>query len=169
MAFVRRVYRQSFPRSERKPMAVILQNVRRGDMELLVVMEAGQPVGIVITALTDRTVLLDYFAMEKRVRGRGLGSRALQLVLERYGNRQFFLEIESTTAPGRDQALRQRRKSFYLRNGLFDTGHRIRLFGVDMELLSASPSLPYDACAAVYARLYSGRLANHVVLLTAGF
>lgn len=165
MPFVRRVYRSSFPLAERKPMAVIRKGVDSGLMELLVAQKDGQNVGIVITACVEGVTLLDYFAMAPDVRGGGLGSQFLRQLLMRQEGRPFFLEIESTEVPCSNQEQRLARKAFYLRNGMADTGHRICLFGVEMELLANSQDLPYSACEQLYRRLYGTRFEKRVRFL----
>ncbi len=165
LPFVRKVYESSFPRAERKPLAVIQKNVSSGFMELLIIEQNGQPAGIAITAVSNALVLLDYFAMEEHCRGGGLGTTALRALLARYDGRDFFLEIESVEVPCDNLAQRQSRKSFYLRNGLYDTGHRIRLFGIDMEILSSSPTLLYAGCEQLYRQLYGKHYQQKVQYL----
>lgn len=165
MPFVRQVYLEAFPKSERKPMPLIRRYARQGLMELLVVCQQEQMAGIAIPAIWQDTVLLDYFAMDQHRRGGGLGSQAMAALLDRYDGKNLFLEIESTEVPCDNPEQRQSRKAFYLRNGLYDTGHRLRLFGVEMEVLANNAALPFEACAGVYRQLYGPRFASRAVQL----
>ena len=162
--YIRQIYMEAFPREERKPFWLIRRHMRHGKMELLSVVNDGAPVGLAITATGRSVVLLDYFAIEAGRRDGGLGSAALAALLQRYEGKQFFLEIESTEIPSDNQAQRLSRKAFYLRNGLQDTGLRMSLFGVDMELLSSPAGLDWPACSSIYRLLYGPDYTDHVVL-----
>ena len=84
----------------------------------------------------------------------GYGTEALLLLRELYSDRQFFLEIEEPEEKALNQADRLRRKKFYLQNGMEETGIRIVLFGVDMELLCAGKeSLTFGKCERLYREL----------------
>lgn len=162
--WVREIYNEAFPQRERKPVWMIRRYQRQGKMELLAVCEGGGAVGMAIAAVTADTVLLDYFAIEAHLRDRGLGGGALAALLQRYAGKQFFLEIESTELPSENHAQCLARKAFYLRNGLQDTGLRMDLFGVPMELLASSADLDWPACQPIYRLLYGPQYARHVVL-----
>ena len=169
MPFIREVYAEAFPKRERKPFWLIRHYMRSGRMELLSVCQDGAPVGLAVSAISDDTVLLDYFAIAASLRDQGLGGQAMAALLARYGDRQFFLEIESTELPCDNHEQCLSRKAFYLRNGLYDTGLRMRLFGVPMELLASTPDLDWPACTSIYRLLYGPAFSTHVVLEPAGF
>ena len=151
--YVKALYEEAFPRAERKPFRIIRKRVRQGLAHILILDEDG-PKGLAITMEAGGSVLLDYFAVDPAHRGRGCGGRALDLLRLRYADRVFFLEIEALDpdAPNYDQ--RVRRKRFYQAHGMVDTGARIRLFGVPMELLSGGPPATFEQCDAVYRVIY---------------
>lgn len=166
MKFILDLYQEAFPKEERKPFSLIERKAAMGEMEILLLREEGRRVGLAITALSERIVLLDYFAVAKDCRGGGFGSEALQMLKALYDDRQFFLEIERTddeNAPNRDERIR--RKHFYLRSGMLETGIHIDLFGVGMELLAAKPGLTFDDCETLYRELLGPMYHNVVKLL----
>ena len=97
-------------------------------------------------------------------RGQGAGSEALQLLLALYNDRQFFLEIERPVDDAPNLEERILRKQFYLKNGMLETGIKIRLFGIPMELLTSRPGLTFEACRGMYRELY-GPMYQKVVSL----
>lgn len=109
-------------------------------------------------------VLLDYFAIAEDYRGQGEGSEALMLLQALYSDKKFFLEIEEPDETAENQKERLRRKAFYLRNGMQETGIRIKLFGVPMEILATDSSLNFEQCAKLYRALY-GPMYQKVVEL----
>ncbi len=154
MNFVLDLYQSAFPPEERKPFSLIERKAAMGEMEILLIRERGKPIGFAILAYGEHLVLLDYFAISEKWRSQGYGSAALELIQELYGDRQLFLEIEKPEKTA-DQVLdmRQRRKEFYLRNGLLETGIDLEMFGVKMELLSTQPGLTFEECAVLYRSL----------------
>lgn len=164
MNFILELYHQAFPEVERKPFSVIERKAAMGSMEILAIKEDGQRIGFAITAMEESMVLLDYFAIAEKARGQGAGSEALMLLQALYSDKQFFLEIEEPDAAAPNQQERIRRKDFYLRNGMLETGIRIELFGVPMEILSTSAGLTFAQCAKLYRSLY-GPMYQKVVHL----
>ncbi len=159
MKFVLELYQQAFPEEERKPFSLIERKAAMGSMEVLVIREEGRRVGLAIVAFGEHMVLLDYFAISGQARGQGLGTEAFQLLREFYADYQFYLEIERP-APGFPE--RTRRREFYLRNGMLETGIYVNLLGVEMELLAAKPGLRYEQCEQLYRELLGPMYRNMV-------
>ena len=90
MNFILDLYQQAFPEEQRKPFSVIERKAAMGSMEMLVIKEENQRVGLAITAMEDSLVILDYFAISEKWRGQGDGSEALMLLQALYEDRQFF-------------------------------------------------------------------------------
>ena len=131
-------------------------------MEILVLKEYGKRCGFAITAFGQEIVLLDYFAIAEEYRGEGLGSDALLLLRELYRDNQFFLEIEELDSSQPNAMERIRRKNFYLRNGMIETGIHVSLFNVKLELLASRPGLRYEACEEVYREMLGAAYRNMV-------
>ncbi|MBQ8010117.1 MAG: GNAT family N-acetyltransferase [Oscillospiraceae bacterium] len=151
-----RLYLQAFPACERKPFAMILRMCRQGYADVWVIEQPRRFSGLAITMKADDLVLLDYFAVSPKVRGGGIGSMALRTLQRMYEGKRFFLEIESTFADAEDLPERQRRKRFYLRNGMQELNVHADLFGVEMELLGYECSLTF----AEYHQLYLTRVGS---------
>ena len=135
LPYIKHLYDASFPPAEKKPFSLILEKCADGKMEILVLIQDTTPLGLMITVLHKDLVLLDYFAIDTDSRGRGTGSAALALFRQRYKGKQLLLEIEVQDINADNADQRRRRKAFYLRNGLLETGLRAVLFGVEMEIL----------------------------------
>lgn len=80
LKYIRDLYRISFPDVERKPFSLIERKAAMGTMEILMMSEGGERMGLAITASDGELVLLDYFAVDPSKRGQGAGSEALQLL-----------------------------------------------------------------------------------------
>ena len=88
----------------------------------------------------------------------------MRLLQDLYSDCQLWLEIEEPDETALNNQERIRRKNFYLRNGMKETGIRIRLFGVSMEILSTDSSMTYAQCEKLYRELY-GPMYQKVIQL----
>jgi len=85
--------------------------------------------------------LFDYFAVVKEFRGSGVGSRFMRRLLrESLKDASCALVEIDNPAYALDEAereIRERRRSFYIKNGLIDTGVDVCTFGVEFRLMEA--------------------------------
>lgn len=100
--------------------------------------------------------------MPNRLRGRGAGSAALELIREKYAGQGVFVEIESIFEEGKDQQERIRRKSFYLKNGMQELHVLADVFGVRMELLGWDCEMDFERYRAFYRVNYSPWASEHL-------
>ena len=150
---IKKLYKEAFPKEERKPFQLMETLSEQGKMEILAIEEDGDFKGLCINMLVPGTdlALLDYFAISPEARNGGYGSRTIKLLSERFAGQRMIFEIEreDDAAPNAEQ--RRRRKQFYLRNGLRETGIFASCFGVPFELLVLSDgrSVTYEEYVAV--------------------
>lgn len=143
---IKKLYRQSFPRCERKPFSLLYKMRDEGAGELLTAFdsETDYPVGLAFMLTDGKTMLLDYLAVEPSLRSKGYGGMILAVLKKKYEGKTIIIEIEKPTPDGGAVSAEARRKAFYLRNGFCDTGTEIRLFGVDMQLLCSGGEISYE-------------------------
>ena len=157
-----RLYRGAFPASERKPFGIIYKMYRRGKTDLWCLERDGEFAGLAATINSERLVLLDYFAVERRLRGQGIGSAAMEALQARYSGRGLFVEIESTRENAPNRSEREKRKRFYLASGLTELNTEARVFGVNMELLGSRCDLDFERYRAFYRDNYGPWAAEHI-------
>lgn len=157
-----KLYMAAFPASERKPFPMIVKMTRKGVSDTWGIWEGKKFRGLAITINGPKEILLDYYAISKNARGKGLGSAGLRLLSQRYRGKGLFVEIESPYEPGPDRQMRQRRKSFYLANGLVPMQVMMRLFGVKMELLGLNCRLDYEGYKNFYRDNYGPWATGHI-------
>lgn len=156
------LYLEAFPASERKPFASIRNMYRQGRADVWCIRENGQFLGLATTVNGDDLILLDYFAVKKKFRGQGIGSRAMGCLLEQYSGKGVFLEIESTREDCSDRENREKRKQFYLACGLEDLHTEAKVFSVRMELLGVRCRLDFEGYRNFYRNHYSCAVAEHL-------
>ena len=130
---------EDFPKNEVKPFFVIERSMREGHYEVIEGLEKGELVGYAFTILLkEKDRLLDYLAVPKTKRGQGEGTLFLsKLVSHAYAGMNLFLEAEALSASKdeEERKLRDRRISFYLRNGAKETKVQVFFFGVLYDIL----------------------------------
>ena len=151
-----------FPADELKPLETIFRALRCGQYRCIGLSDGSRLLGyayfIILRHETRMNLLLDYFAVDAGLRGRGIGTAFLQKLPDTFPEADtVMIEVERPDAAetDADRGLRSRRKAFYLRGGCRETGLKARIFGVPYDILqyplSAEPDLDtlrsyYDAC-----------------------
>lgn len=138
------LYEEAFPEEEKKPQALMEELAGQGKMELLAAVEDGEFIGLAMNMMHGNTALLDYLAIAPDHRCGGYGSRTVQALLERFQNKKYIFEIEMQDENAANAQDRKRRKSFYLRNGLKETGLFANVYHTDFEILTPDGSLTYE-------------------------
>ena len=158
-----RLYRRVFPRNERKPFGIILSMHRRGKTDVWYYQSGRRFAGFATTINDENLILLDYLAVTESMRGKGVGSRILQQLMEHYSGKGFFVEIESAFEEAPDQAERIRRKQFYMRSGMKPSQVMASVFGVKMELLCKGCRVDFQRYHAFYRDNYSPWAASNII------
>jgi len=162
---IRLLYRRAFPRTERKPFGMIRRMHRTGKTDVWVLRRAGRFAGFATTINGDGLILIDYLAVEERLRGKGAGSAALAAMAQVYAGKGLFVEIESAFEPGEDQPERLRRRAFYERCGFRSCHTMASVFGVPMELMGHGCSISFEEYHRFYCTNYSEWAGKHILPL----
>lgn len=139
------LYQSAFPEQEKKTFSLMEKLSGEGKMEMLVITEGSEFLGLAINMAANRMALLDYFAITPQKRSGGYGGKALRKLLERYKGITYIFEIEMEDENASNAEERKRRKKFYLKNGLKPTGIYANVYQTDFELLTPDGELSYDA------------------------
>lgn len=153
-----RLYENSFPRLERKPVSSLERTFAEGKNAILAIADGEEFIGLAILMTDGRCTLLDYLAIEPEKRDRGYGGQALRRLLSEYDQRPFIVEIERLDESAEDNEQRLRRREFYLRNGMESSGVCVWLFQVEYELLCANGSVDYEAYRTLLTDCMGGRV-----------
>ena len=155
MLRIRRLYKEAFPISERKPFSIIKSMAKRGKTDLWYLEDEDGFAGLCATINGPDTVLIDYLAIAGKRRGQGVGTRVLSSLLEHYKDYGVLIEIEEIDENADNNEERIRRRNFYLRAGFVPMNTHVKLFGVNMELLGVNCRLSFDEYRNFYLNNYS--------------
>ena len=150
MAAFKQLYHTAFPKSEQKPFFIIKKNAQRGIVEMLEIDEDGEFCGLAVTIHYKDLVLLDYFAITPEKKGKGIGSKTLSLIKEKYKSNRLLLEIEAIGEEHPNNQQRIKRQAFYMNNGMINTGKYVNLFGTEMLILSNGKLFTFDEYKNIY-------------------
>ena len=156
---IKALYREAFPRCERKPFSIILSMAKAGKSDLWYFKDKDGFVGLCATINGIDKVLIDYLAVSKKRRCKGAGTEMLKQLLKHYEGYGVFLEIEMIDP---DNPLSIRRREFYERAGFEPMNTYADVFGVKMELLGSGCQLTFDEYREFYRTNYSEFACNHI-------
>ena len=132
---VRQMYLDAFPPAERMPFPMMVAMSKLWHTDFLEFYDGDTLCGFVYLAHNRKLVFIMFLAVDKAMRSKGYGSAILHEIQNRYPDKKIIVSIEPCDAVAPDLALRTRRKAFYSRNGYRETGYRMRLSGVEQEIL----------------------------------
>lgn len=135
---VRQMYLNAFPPAERMPFPVMVAMSKLWHTDFLEFYDGDILCGFIYLAHNRKLVFIMFLAVDEVLRSKGYGSAILHEIQNRYPDKKIIVSIEPCDAVAPDLALRTRRKAFYSRNGYRETGYRMRLSGVEQEILICS-------------------------------
>ena len=122
-----------------------------------------EPAGFMAVRYYRNLVYLAYFAVRKDLRSKGIGGAALRELIRRNPGRQIVAEYEAPDPRRADNALRLRRRQFYLRNGFHETGWFTCYDGTEFEVCCSAQDFDagaFKAFAADIARVVRDHIPN---------
>lgn len=169
---IKALYLDAFPKEERKPYEIMEQKQQEGKMQIWAIIQETSKseidfCGLAITILSEDIVLLDYFAICPNQRGKGMGSKALEVIKEMYAKYNLILEIESTSEKKlslseEEKHIRKRRKKFYYQNGIKEIGLEVVLYGVPMEVLSTGRKIGFKEYLCLYTDTFGEKVTTKI-------
>lgn len=112
--------------------------------------------GFVYLAHNRKLVFIMFLTVDEVLRSKGYGSAILHEIQNRYPDKKIIVSIEPCDAVPPDLALSTRRKAFYSCNGYRETGYRMRLSGVEQEILVCNGEFDKGKFRLFFA-IYSNR------------
>lgn len=133
-AKIKKLYLEAFPENERFSFGMMLRN-ENGHYETFAFYNNGSFCGfaILLNSLDISHIL--YIATLPKLRGKGLGEKALAAIGRIKAKMRIIVDIEREVPGCAENEIRRRRKNFYLRNGYCETEVRYRWQNEFYEIL----------------------------------
>lgn len=97
----------------------------------------------------ENLAYLFFLAIAAESRGKGYGSRAIETLQAEYPGKTHTVDFEMLDDTAPNKAQRQRRCSFYLRNGYRETWVFLSYLGVDYEVFCMGDHFDVDTFKAM--------------------
>nr|AHF25276.1 GCN5-related N-acetyltransferase [uncultured bacterium Contig178] len=133
--YLKRLYELSFPASERAPFRFVVRKAQQGKADFLTVYIKGRCCGMHYVVPYKDMVYCLYVAMDPRVRGRGIGTKLIQLGLSKYKGKRLLLSMEPLDPTAENYEERLRRHHIYEKIGFHDLPNRVTEAGVVYALM----------------------------------
>lgn len=146
---------EAFPDDERIELPKIFSVCELTDGEVLGWYADGELIGFSMTHRNDTCVYLNFFAIKNSERCKGYGHKVLQMLQDRYSDVQLILDFEVLDAEADNYEIRKRRKAFYLRNGMCETGYYTKLYDNYFELVCNHGKLNVDDAKSLLEKIHS--------------
>ena len=133
------VYLNAFPEYERLPFSQLQQVANEQEaVRLAMIVDDDNPVGILLLVeISNQKAFVLYFAVDANIRGKGIGSRTITALKEKYPG-GIVLESEIIGQQADNEAQRVKRYEFYQRNGVTDSGFLTKNMGGTFHLLRST-------------------------------
>ena len=133
--YLKWLFKQSFPASERAPFRFVVRKGLQGRADFQSVYIKGRCCGMCYVVPCKDMVYCVYLALDPRVRGRGVGTKVIGLVLRKYKGRRLFLAMEPLDPTADNYEERLRRHHIYEKAGFHDLPNRVTEAGVVYALM----------------------------------
>lgn len=131
---IKKMYFEAFEKSDRMPFGMMQFMCFLGTTKFLAFYDEDVLCGFAYFAKLGKTIFVMFFAVNKKFRSMGYGSRILENIQNRFPKKKIVVSIEPVVLDAEDFEENSKRKSFYLKNGFMETGYFIKL-GKKQEIL----------------------------------
>lgn len=126
-----------FPSNELKPLKMIFESLDEDFYDCFGLLEQDI-IGYVYVKRQGKDYLIDYLAVFKEYRNKGIGGKMIGLLKDYLQDANSIIgEVENPeyAINNTDKEIQNRRLQFYLRNGFRDTNVNVLCFGVQYKLI----------------------------------
>lgn len=140
---IKHLYNGSFPADERIPYQKLLYMLSESRI-MHAWYDDGEFIGMTYIFLFRDILYLGYIAVKEECRGKGYGTKILNMLCDMYPAYRVGIDIEELDKHADNAQERRKRKDFYLANQFEETGIFYNFYWVDYEILSRNGIITKD-------------------------
>lgn len=160
---VNNIYEKSFPEEEKY--ITLNKMIECQDTELYCLIDNEIVLGIIYLIFYKDMIFILYLAVNTESRSKGYGSYLLKWCLDKYYDKEIYLNIEEVREDIKDYETRKMRLNFYLKNGFFITNYISKEKTENFNILSNNSEIDinkYKILDKVVAKILDEPISNIV-------
>lgn len=126
--------KEAFPPEEYLAPEKLVKMAEADNFDFLALKDGDSFVGFMVVLTYESLAYLFFLAIDAASRAKGYGSRAIETLKAEYPDKQHMVDFEMPDDAAANRIQREKRRSFYLRNGYKETGLFLTYLGVDYEV-----------------------------------
>lgn len=135
---IKKLYKEAFPRNERIPINILQLLTRKNKAKFYGIYDGEEFIGLLYNVYYKDIVLILYLAINNNFRGKGYGSKVLDLIKQKYSQNRIILNIEQIDENSSNNKQRIKRKEFYPKNGFTSLNYTVKEGKETYEMLCYS-------------------------------
>lgn len=129
---IKEIYMEAFPKRERKPFFLL----KSKKVEIFTAVDKGKLLGFTAVIPLENLVMVDYLAVNSKIRSQGTGGFIMRSLCEMYRDKKIVLLIEKVEDTAENKGQRIARRRFYIKNGFTTSGLFVNGVSGTMEILN---------------------------------
>lgn len=151
---------RAFPKDERPPFLMLRHEAKKGQVDLLILLDEGVFMGLAFLVPSSTFNYLYFLAVSENRRGKGYGHFILDELAKIYEGKPIMILAETLKEESRNRKQREERMSFYHHAGFMNLDYGSEEFGVKYDALSRGGYVSFDDYYFAMERLWGAGLAH---------
>lgn len=126
--------KKAFPIEEYLAPKELIKMAQEDDFLFLALIDEDVFIGFMAIKIYIDFTYLFFLAIDEEYQSKGYGSKAIELIKEKYPNKKHTVDFEMITKNAKNYEQRLKRRNFYLKNGYKETNLFLSYLGVDYEV-----------------------------------
>ena len=141
---IKQLYYEAFPSDERAPYWLLKRRAKQSKADFFRLADSDVMVDMAYVVTYSDMAYLFYFAVDKSLRGKHYGTRALRAIMEYYKGKRLFLALENWNEQCNNREQRIKRHDFYLKCGLEDLPYKLKEAKVTYSIMGVGGKVEPD-------------------------
>lgn len=157
---IRRLYKQSFPLSERAPFWLLMVRSKASIADFWALYD-DKWIGMAYVIKHKNLAYIFYFAIREEEQSKGYGEKAIALLKTKYRGCKIFLALETLDKEADNYMQRVRRHAFYEKCGLSDLPYKLKEATVTYDIMGIGGAVePEEYCEMI--GIYIGKFFSRI-------
>lgn len=144
---------EAFPPEEYLAPSELVRMAQAENFDFLALVDGESFVGFMVVQTYNNMAYLFFLAIDAACRSQGCGGRAIEALKAAYPDKLHTVDFEMPDAAAPNAVQRERRRSFYLKNGYKETGLFLSYLGVDYEVFCMGDAFDADEFKAMMSTI----------------